>query len=515
MTSDRMSAALRPLLIYIVCLPLALFLGFQIANPDWRYSSGVVAVVLFVLAFPLFMRFHHPLLVLAWNASIAFAFLPGNLQLWIVMAAVSITISLAQRMLNNKNRFLSAPEITRPLIVFAVIVLVTAKMTGGIGLRSFGGDVYGGQRYFFVLMPIVGYFALTAKRIPREQANLYVALFFLSGVTSVVGDFYLYTGPVSRYIYLFFSVNSTAENDYLGATRYLGVATGAVAVFSFFLARFGIQGIFNIQKPWRILSLASAFVGGLFGGFRLVVITMFLLFALQFLAEKMHRTKLFPILILLGVFTASCTLPFLERMPMTFQRAFSFLPVKIDPVARADADASSEWRIRMWKAVLPEVPKYLLLGKGYALSSGDLSAAKQQAEGNPLSDDATLGAAAVGDYHSGPLSLVIPFGIWGSLGFLWILGSGWRVLLRNYRYGDAELKVINSFLLVAFTAHILIFFFIFGSLHTDTQVFVGLVGLSVSLNGGVARRPVSEAMIARSTPLLFRGSQPAFGARTS
>jgi len=44
---------------------------------------------------------------------------------------------------------------------------------------AFGGEVAGGKRYFYLLLAIIGYFALTAQRIPRERANLYVALFFL------------------------------------------------------------------------------------------------------------------------------------------------------------------------------------------------------------------------------------------------------------------------------------------------------------------------------------------------
>ena len=39
------------------------------------------------------------------------------------------------------------------------------------------------------------------------------------------------------------------------------------------------------------------------------------------------------------------------------------------PDARLDAEGSTEWRLDMWKALLPEVPQYLLLGKGFAFSA--------------------------------------------------------------------------------------------------------------------------------------------------
>jgi hypothetical protein len=29
-----------------------------------------------------------------------------------------------------------------------------------------------------------------------------------------------------------------------------------------------------------------------------------------------------------------------------------------------------------------------------------------------------------GDYHNGPLSILIPFGLFGMIAFLWLLGAG-------------------------------------------------------------------------------------------
>ena len=38
------------------------------------------------------------------------------------------------------------------------------------------------------------------------------------------------------------------------------------------------------------------------------------------------------------------------------------------------------------------------------------------------------GAAMAGDYHNGPLSVLIPFGIWGLAAFVWLLVAGARFL---------------------------------------------------------------------------------------
>jgi hypothetical protein len=85
------------------------------------------------------------------------------------------------------------------------------------------------------------------------------------------------------------------------------------------------------------------------------------------------------------------------------------------------------------------------------------------------------------------------------LGFIWLLVAGCRVLYRNYKYGDASLKTINAFLLAMFVSRIIMFFAIFGALNSDMLMFCGLLGLSVSLNGGVAR-PTEVVKQAEPTP---------------
>ena len=45
-----------------------------------------------------------------------------------------------------------------------------------------------------------------------------------------------------------------------------------------------------------------------------------------------------------------------------------FCRLDLDPEARQAAEDTVDWRVNMWKALLPQVPKHLLLGKGLAIS---------------------------------------------------------------------------------------------------------------------------------------------------
>jgi hypothetical protein len=490
MTNPR--SVIQSLFVYLICLPLAVLLGYMLANPLDMTTFTTIGVLLFVLSIPLLLRFHYPLMLFAWNCGAVLFFLPGRPQIWLAAIALSLGISIVHRMIDKQFQFIHAPEIMWPLLVMIGIIFITARATGGIGIRSLGSDVMGGRRYFQLVIGILGFFAITAHRIPRERAGLYMALFFLGAITSSIGDLYSISGPLLQPLYLIFPPNSVYSGGLeVGTTRLLGTTAASSALFSYMLAKYGIQGIFVSGKPWRPVCFL-VFIGlGFFGGFRSLIIGFLLTFAIQFVLEGMHRTRLLPTFVLATILVGAIVVPILPSLPLTFQRALAFLPVPIDPVVRRDADGSSQWRIRIWKVVLPQVPQYLLLGKGYVMTEDDLFVSRQAVQ--PGFEE-QMGSTLAGDYHNGPLSVVIPFGIWGVAAFLWFVFAALKVLYRNYRFGDAELKFINTFLLTAFAVRLIMFLFIVGGFGSDMMYFVGLVAFGLSVNGGKVRRPAPEPL---------------------
>jgi hypothetical protein len=222
------------------------------------------------------------------------------------------------------------------------------------------------------------------------------------------------------------------------------------------------------------------------GGYRSMVIIAIMAFALVFYFEGLMRSRLMPFMVLTLVFMGGLTVCFSDKLPLSVQRGLAFLPLKIDPVARLTAQESSDWRVEIWQSLLPQVPKYLLFGKGLGFDVNDWWS--YQTLGNQqVGGDVGGGLTLSGDYHNGPLSLIIPFGIWGAIGFLWFLAASFRVLWRNYKYGDPDLRRINTFLLGYFIAKVIMFFFVFGGFYADLMQFTGIVGLAISMNGGVAK----------------------------
>ncbi|MEO7299441.1 MAG: O-antigen ligase family protein [Verrucomicrobiota bacterium] len=374
-----------------------------------------------------------------------------------------------------------------------------------------GGGIGGAKRYVFLLGAIIGFFAISWRSTPAQKAYKYGSAYFLGGMTSAVGNLLPFVNPAFYFIFSIFppelsgleAIGVVRESD---VARFGGLTFMANALFCVLLARYGIRGVFDfsgplrflpfslhkgldIAKPWRFIFFLLALVLSLFGGFRSILLIFAMIFALQFFYENLFSTKLFPTLMLAGVLAACLILPFANQLPLAVQRAISFLPVSIDPVAKGDAASSTEWRLTIWKRVMPEVPRYFLLGKGFAVPSRDL----EMMAGSSVSTSQSIEIAILaGDYHNGPLSLIIPLGIWGVIGFIWFLLASFNVLRQNYRFGSEHLKNLNRFLLVYFLAKTIFFFLFFGSFYTDLFQFTGLVGLSVSLNHGVSKRAVTR-----------------------
>jgi hypothetical protein len=175
------------------------------------------------------------------------------------------------------------------------------------------------------------------------------------------------------------------------------------------------------------------------------------------------------------------------------------LPVNINSEILEDAEGSTEWRLDMWKDASKDIPKYLILGKGYSLDP-ELLAYVTMAGINGMPVDPYEGSLVAGDFHSGPLSILIPFGVFGVAAFVWVLYAGYKVLAWNYRYGDARLRSVNRTLLAYYLTYCIGFFCIFGAFTDQLYVFLGICGMSVSINGGVKKKAVSSQTAPVSEP---------------
>ena len=514
--------AIRMLVVYSLVIPLAALVGWMATN-DLDYGTlGFYGIVAALLASPLLIRYHYPLMVFGLGAPIYFFFLKGNPPMWQVVVMLSLGIAVVDRTLNSDKRFISIPLMTWPIVFALAVTYMTAELTGGIGLKALGGPVSGGKKYLALFIGLSMYFALTSRKIPKDQRKLYVALFFLSGLPAFIGDvFPLLPAPLNYINLLIPSSNVGSAGgpgaDSIGLSRFGAFASTAGVIINFMVVRYGLKGIFTISRPIRLLLFLMMFALTMIGGFRIVLVSYLSMFTMLFFLEGLHRTQMVMVLIFGLVIGAVIVVPFSDQLPSSFQRTLSFIPgLKLDPEVMANAEGSKKWREDIWRDTWPKVPQYLLLGKGYALSADDFMMMGDGTFANGIlskMDNSLVALAISGDYHSGPLSTLMPFGIWGAIAFLWLASAVLYVLYRNYRYGDAEIKTVNSFLLVMGIQKFLGFFFLFGAYSGDMGELAKFAGFSIALNwcicGPTTKARVVQRINRMGRPETQPGTQPA------
>lgn len=470
--------------VYGVSLLLATYIGYTLAVAQGFQSAVVITGVMALLVAPLMLRGHQAVLLFCWNSTMGLHLLPGRLPAWLVVGAITLVILFLQRGLNRSMEFNRTPVISTPIFVFTAVVVVTMFARGGLGVQWVGsGELAGGRKYLYILAAVAGYFAISLQRIPPEKAVSYSSLYFLGGITGFVGPLGVFLGGPFEYLMMFFSpVEGIMLYD--DSFRVKGMSFVGNAIFGVMLVRYGFGGIFHSRHLWRPLVLVLGMAIGLISGYRNLLVLYGGTLTLMFILEGWHRSKwviawmLGSALAFGGLYTAA------PHLPTPVQRALVVIPLMpVQSAVRMDASGTIEWRQGLWEALLQDVPKYLMLGKGLAISARDMDWAETMARFGGKSWDY---AYITGEHHNGFLSVILSFGLWGLLAFLWLIGAGLWMLWRNWRYGRRDLVNINAVLLSIYICWILLFFSYWGTLYWLLRDFTGLLGLSVALNYGVA-----------------------------
>ena len=502
---ERSTTLSRTQLLYGLCLALAALIGFFLADP-MRYSSmAVIGLVVGVLMWPWIVKWHHLLLVASLNSVFVLSFLPGNLPIWALLAAGGFFIVLLNRCVDREVTLFHPGSVGWSLVALAGVVLATAMIRGGFGLKAFGSEAHGGKKYVFILLAIAAYFVLVMRPVPRRRAPLYAGLFFLMGVTQLLSHGLYLAGDKFFWAYNFISSEPAMGQAALdwqvagdGLFKSTAFADAASGICVWILAVRGMRGVLDLRRPWPFIASLACLAVGMLGGFRSFLLATLLTYVVMFFVEGLHRTRYLVVVVVLLVVGGGLATVFVDRLPTSIQRSLSFLPLKVDPSVRQDAEASLEWRYQMWDLLRREIPQYLVLGKGYAIDPGAL----QLSYFNSYFGHGIQAEWAIlsGEYHNGPLSVLIPFGIWGVLAFGWFLVAGVLRLRRHCRHGDRDLLSVNRALLVIFIVHILFFLFLFGSLYSGLVKLVFLVGLAECLNAPVAPAAAAAAEVEDGVP---------------
>jgi hypothetical protein len=126
----------------------------------------------------------------------------------------------------------------------------------------------------------------------------------------------------------------------------------------------------------------------------------------------------------------------LYQLPLSAQRALSFLPGKWDYFAVKEAKASTDWRVRMWTESL-FTDKYIqskAFGDGFGFTKRQLEWVMANTF-NMSDEDQQEHYLRVGGVHSGPVSTIRYVGFFGLAIFTWLMIAmakmAWRLIIRS------------------------------------------------------------------------------------
>lgn len=352
--------------------------------------------------------------------------IPQGLQLVHVMMALLIAITIARNTI-NKPRARKMPVRNAFLYLLLLLLIITIRQRG-LGLHAAGSGLVGGASYIKLFIGIgfllcAPYYTLTVAQIKRAILFILIGS-FAPALAQVVylasqGTFYYHFMFIQPYV---FGLQESLQGMFGGQGEFRLHAFAGISINLLSLALVMIP--YRGSNKLKILAVVGIAMGmALLSGFRTSLLEIFALTILFLIlnAPANQRIRLAVGFGALMMFALVLAIPLTPHLPYSAQRALSWLPfTNVSIIASADAAASSEWRIDVWKYSLSHWKDYMWIGRGFTMRLSDLMAAEVQ---NDMITSAYVGH----NYHSGPISMLLDLGIPGV-----IIVSGLLLSILSY-----------------------------------------------------------------------------------
>lgn len=422
----------------------------------------------FFLTKPVFMALLVPL---TYFSQLIIPGMPGSLTLNYMFQGVLVAWWIGATALRRvPHRPVIAAD--RMVLGFALVMLVTMAVRG-FGIMAMGSLAYGGMGYIYMLLWIGFYLicrqiSISDKLINNLMAYLCVAslipLVFLIVVFVNPG---LYRAVSAVCITSFTGIAAAVQTGEMGQSRW-----GPAANFAQFVIYYALTAPFRKRAMHkRLLLIVFAVFAVLISGFRSTLAGVFMIVFLWGIIKSKNK-----VLYLTCVGTAvlifwGAAILFVDYLPANMQRTVSFLPgVKIYGENAARAQASVDWRVAVWKYAIPRIPEYLWIGRGFV---ADVSSAAWMQANYYTSVEF---AWTVSNYHSGPLSILLTFGLPGTIAFFGFLFSGVGYGISKLRqcreYHDLYAYTLLQFLILLVCQKIFLYIFVMGEIRASLPEFV-------------------------------------------
>jgi hypothetical protein len=382
-----------------------------------------------------------------------------------------------------------------------LLYLVTVFFRNPVGFAFLGsGDRVGGKPYVDVLLATFAYLILSRVRITPEYARklplwiLAVAAFTSLGLA--VALFAPQIAIILGHFYSTFAPDTLVIDIKAGETRFGFFQVFATQLILYVVAQTNPLSLINFSHFRSLCLYLSGLVMILLSGFRSAIISTILYTLLSvYLRDRfLGAVKIsFAIIVL---FLGSILLSFLSfDLPLTAQRALSFLPGNWNPEAVSDAKASSEWRYQMWEVALSS-DKYIhnkIFGDGFGYMRSDFEDARLKILGYiPLvgGEEHQEMFLLDGDFHSGPISALKVTGYLG-LTLLIILLAIFAKM--GYRLINIAHETPYKFCCLFYGIQVIALPFIYIFIYGEYKTILGLILINVGVMK-ILERSITDLM---------------------
>jgi hypothetical protein len=369
----------------------------------------------------------------------------GVLAKLILLGAFTLAVALGQRMWKGDQM-----AERRPMVLFLGNILLLMAVRGS-GLRMLGSATWGGMMYVNFIIGLLFFMALNGLIVKKKQIRWII---WGSLIAGALGSIFQYRG--------WSSVELSSE---VTASRLNYLAPVTIALLSLGIA---IKTRVRLIRPLLVL-LCLVLVA--LSGFRSRWLgTVMVCAGFGFFMSR-DKVRYFVVLALLGLVGWGCIVAASPHLPLGIQRAVSFLPgVQVEQRVAMNALESIEWRVEIWKYCLEKVPEYFWIGRGSAFDVGEASA---NLSSHDIGTFSPWFAFQTRSYHSGPLSLLLDYGITGFVTGIWLM----VLMFKRFWKAAVELSLINTFearytlfLTVYLLWRIFAYFFVYGDIRAFSLI---------------------------------------------
>jgi len=453
---------------YIIAIFVAVVVGFKPGQSPVLAVMVLFPVAVFFLNRPQVLA----MIIIALNAStITLPFFPQNFNMYLLLSFLLTVMMIAAGIIHKRKKS-SLNAVYAMMIGYAIVMFYTAALRG-FGLRFLGGETWGGAAY--IRLWIIMAFVIICRDVPLSAPQWHKAIYWfcLLSLLPPIGQLiYAKSGGAIWWHYAFIKPDYGAVQLLQGMEaneELIRLQPAQTTGYMFCLLFLLLPRKTLLQKMVKLGTLIFALVLAGVSGHRIAVVfivaTLVFYYSSDFRLGWRRFVNRYTVLLAAGILFISL---FATYLPLNYQRAVTVIPfANVNLEARASADATTTWRIELWRRLLREIPDYFWLGKGFAFTAADVIPAYRQEK---LSYEDYI---ITRNFHSGPLSLLILMGFPGTAFAVMFLLFGNARYYRTAKGKWKDLSLHHTYLVLysGFAAFTIMFFFVHGGATSSFELF--------------------------------------------